>query len=150
MDKIFCAVCKMENINEVPTKCELCEFPNNSVLSGYFLTLKDANLWFETVVKPYRLELVAKKQEADHLINLEEKNNKIDELQTQLDKLKKKEISHLLWWLKQWEARKWNDELVRVQMKSYRIKLETSRREAELLSQIEGMCEKEKNLKSLF
>jgi len=84
MNKI-CAVCK-EGKN--PTKCEICGFSDNGVISREFVNVEDANYWLETVVKPYRIQWEASKREAELLAQLETSKQNEIRLSSELEQIK--------------------------------------------------------------
>jgi len=81
-----CAVCKK---GKGPTKCEICGFSDNGFINRSFPIPEDTKNWLETVVKPYRAQWEARKQNNDLLAQLEAAKQREAELQAQLEAAKK-------------------------------------------------------------
>jgi len=69
-----CAVCKK---GKGPEVCEVCGFTDGGAINREWLNKEDAELWLETVVKPYRVRWEAKKREAELLARIKELETKL-------------------------------------------------------------------------
>jgi len=76
-----CAVCKK---GKGPEVCEVCGFTDGGEINKELLD-GDAEYWFETVVKPYRVLWEARKREAELLAQLEEAKKREAELLARLN-----------------------------------------------------------------
>ena len=79
---MICAVCKK---GKNPTKCEICGFSDNGVINREFVNVEDANHWFETVVKSYRIQWEAEKKEVELLTQIEELRKKVIDVSAKLE-----------------------------------------------------------------
>jgi len=113
----ICAVCKE---GKSPTKCEICGFSDNSVISREFVNVEDANYWLETVVRPYRIQWEASKRETELLAQIEAfKQNEmrlLSELEQEEEQRKRREDQQRL----AEEKRKREEELERQKLEKQR------------------------------
>ena len=69
-----CPVCRQ---GKGPEVCEVCGFTDGGAINREWLNKEDAELWLETVVKPYRVRWEAKKREAELLARIKELETKL-------------------------------------------------------------------------
>ena len=81
--KKACPICETENDKAIRI-CHICGFDD---LHREFINKEDGDYWFETVVKPHRVQWEAKKREAELLTQIERLEVEFGELETIKDEM---------------------------------------------------------------